>query len=325
MMSLMHALAADVGGTNARLAWVEVDRRGGSAPMVLSAQTYRCAEYPGLADIVRRFLTEHRGRPEALALACAGLRHGREIVNGNLPWRVHLDALEAVAGEVPLVLSNDFEALARATRWLSPEAGTLLHLGTPSTTAPVVVIGPGTGLGAALRIRLGDREHVLPTEAGRPGFAPVTPEESALLEWMRPLLGTDGHVDTEALLSGPGLLRIYRGLAHLRGLAAVAETPEGVSRSSDSGDPLARSAVELFWGALASTCGNLVLALGAYGGVLLAGGILPRLMHGFDADAFSARFASKGVMRPVLEQVPIHLIEHGQLGIVGAAMALCEG
>ena len=325
-MSQLHALAADVGGTNARMAWVEVDSKGRSAPVVISAQTYRCADFAGLDQIVARFMQDHPGQPQALALACAGLRHEREIINGNLPWRVHLDALERVAGGAPLHLSNDFEALARATRWLAEGAGQLLHGPSHGRAAPVVVIGPGTGLGAALRVPCPGGEIVVPTEGGRPGFAPGSAEESALLELLRAQSEHAGHVDTEALLSGPGLLRIYRGLAQLHGRTASADTPEAVSQGSEAGtDALARTAVETFWGALASVCGNSVLGLGAYGGVLLAGGILPRLLHAFDAAAFAARFAAKGVMRPVLEQVPVRLIEHGQLGIVGAAMAISEG
>jgi len=327
-MSMIHALAADVGGTNARLAWVDVDGDGCRAPRVHVSRTYACAEFPGLAEIIQRFRADHPGEPQALALACAGLRHGREILNGNLPWRLLLDPLEDAAGHVPLHLSNDFEALARATRWLDAESGVRLHGQEAAVQAapgrPIVVLGPGTGLGAALRVQIAtDRELVLATEGGRPGFAPATDEESAVLDRLRQEFG--GHVDTESLLSGPGLLRIYRSLAAIRRSEAPAQSPAEVSQASECGeDALARAAVEFFWGALASTCGNSVLGLGAYGGVLLAGGVLPRLMHAFDRSNFAARFTAKGVMQPVLEKVPVRLIEHGQLGIMGAAMAVAD-
>jgi glucokinase len=328
-MSMIHTLAADVGGTNARLAWVDVDVSGRTAPVVGAALTYACADFPGLAQIIERFRAEHPGEPQALALGCAGLLHGREVLNGNLPWRLLLDPLEDAAGHVPLHLSNDFEALARATRWLATDEGCLLHGPEASIVAParpIVVLGPGTGLGAALRIPQGEVEIVLPTEGGRPGFAPATEEEAAVLAQLRLELAEGGHVDTEAVLSGPGLLRVYRCLGRLHGLPALAQSPAAVSAgSADGSDALARRTVEFFWGALASACGNSVLALGAYGGVLLAGGILPRLMHAFDGDRFAERFKAKGVMWPVLEQVPVRLIEHGQLGIVGAAMAVSRG
>lgn len=322
-MALIHALAADVGGTNARLAWVEVDRAGASPPMVLAAQTYRCADFDDLPQILQRFMDEHPGRPEALALACAGLQHGREVINRNLPWRLLLDPLEAIAGEAPLYLSNDFEALARATRWVAPEAGRrLFGLQGSARRAPVIVLGPGTGLGAALRVPVGHSEVVVPTEAGQAAFAPATDLEAALLDLFR---DAQGHVCAETLLSGPGLLRIYRGLGDLQDRSTPLQTPEAVGSAAVEGqDALAVEAVQVFWGALASVCGNSVLGMGAYGGVLLAGGILPRLMPLFDADYFARRFTDKGALSPVLQQVGVRLIEHGQLGIVGAAMAACE-
>jgi glucokinase len=323
-MPQLHALAADVGGTNARLAWVEVDPRGLSAPKVLQSHSYRCADFEGLEHILTRFLADFPGHPQAVALGCAGLRHGREILNGNLPWRLHLDPLEAVAGGVPIYLSNDFEALARATRWLPASAGQRLCGPEASLrAAPVIVLGPGTGLGAALRVPHGAQEIVVPTEGGQSGFAPATDDEAALLDLLR---AQTGHVCTEALLSGPGLLRIYRGLAQIKGQPARADTPETVGRAAlDGSDPLAEAAVAVFWGALASVSGNAVLGAGAYGGVLLAGGILPRLMACFDGAEFARRFTGKGAMQPVLAQVPVKLIEHGQLGILGAAMAIAEG
>ncbi len=319
-MGLIHTLAADVGGTNARLAWVEVDAAGHSAPMVLSAKTYRCADFSGLPAIIERFLVEHSGRPAALALACAGLKHGREVINRNLPWRLMLDPLESLAGDAPLHLSNDFEALARATRWVAADAGVCLFAGGAGEThGPVLVLGPGTGLGAALRVPVGGAEVVVPTEGGQAGFAPATELEVAVLDLLRVELG---HVCTEAVLSGPGLLRLYRALGRLRDQVAALDSPEAVSSAAVAAeDELAVEAVRVFWGALASACGNSVLGLGAFGGVLLAGGILPRLMPLFNAEDFGRRFCDKGGLAPVLAQVPVRLIEHGQLGIVGAAMA----
>ncbi|NEL27894.1 MAG: glucokinase, partial [Xanthomonas perforans] len=34
---------------------------------------------------------------------------------------------------------------------------------------------------------------------------------------------------------------------------------------------------------------------------------------------FVARLLDKGALRPALEQVPVSIVEHGQLGVIGAA------
>jgi glucokinase len=48
----MIVLAGDVGGTNARLAFVELD---GSSARMVQRETYPSRDHPGLAAIVQRF------------------------------------------------------------------------------------------------------------------------------------------------------------------------------------------------------------------------------------------------------------------------------
>ena len=75
----------------------------------------------------------------------------------------------------------------------------------------------------------------------------------------------------------------------------------------------------MFCGLLGSFVGDLVLLYGARGGVFLAGGILPQIRDTLLASSFRQRFFNKGVMRAFLNQVPVRLMEHGQLGVIGAA------
>ena len=63
-----------------------------------------------------------------------------------------------------------------------------------------------------------------------------------------------------------------------------------------------------------------MLLYGARGGVFLAGGILPQILPLLLTSTFAERYFNKGVMRPYLQQVPVRLIEHGQLGVIGAAL-----
>ena len=43
------------------------------------------------------------------------------------------------------------------------------------------------------------------------------------------------------------------------------------------------------------------------------------------SSSFRERFFNKGVMRAFLQQVPVRLMEHGQLGVIGAAGMYLEG
>src|SRR5690606_14013229 len=102
---------------------------------------------------------------------------------------------------------------------------------------PLLVLGPGTGLGAALWIPTLRGGVVLPTEAGQAALAMRTPLE---LDLLRQLQASGGHVPIEHALPGPGLLQLYRGLCALRGVAAVHTQPAAVSTAALAGDdPLA--------------------------------------------------------------------------------------
>jgi glucokinase len=77
--------------------------------------------------------------------------------------------------------------------------------------------------------------------------------------------------------------------------------------------------LRVFCGWLGSTVGDFVLLYGAQGGVYLAGGILPQIKEFLLRSDFVQRFRDKGAMRALLARVPVNLIEHGQLGVLGAA------
>ncbi|MCH1910140.1 glucokinase, partial [Stenotrophomonas sp. Y6] len=183
---------------------------------------------------------------------------------------------------------------------------------------PTLVVGPGTGLGAALWIPVGERSVVLATEAGQAALAAGTELEMAVLQHM---LRNRSHVSIEhGALSGPGLLNLYNALCAVRGTAPVHATPDAVSAAAcDGSDPLAVQTLELFCGILGSTIGDMALLYGVQGGIYLAGGILPKLGPFLIGSTFVERFLNKGPMAKALQRIPVKLVEHGQLGVIGAA------
>lgn len=313
MTARFPIIAADVGGTHARLALATRDSAGRVA--LADPETFACREFASLPAIVAGY---RRDRAVAgVSIACAGFAVDGHIAANNLPWDVDLRELRATLG-VPVSLLNDFEAVAYSTLHVAPsESIPVVTPDGPPLPKPQVVLGPGTGLGAAVLIPTPRGTVVLATESGHAGFAPATPIESEILAVLR-----EGrtHVATEHLISGPGLLNVYRALCRIRGRSASLETPAAVSGAAVEGsDATAREALSVFCGALGSLAGNLVLAHGAPGGVSLAGGILPKFRAFLLASDFRERFLDKGVMRGLLERVPVRLIEHGQLGVLGAA------
>src|SRR6185312_16426088 len=120
-------LAADVGGTHARIGLVAAtdDRR--HPVRVLHYQRYQCAAWPSLTDVLRDFVAQlpdvvpaQAQAPAACAVACAGYVLGDAIVNENLPWAVSIGDIRQTLGIDRLAVINDFEAVAYATQFIVP-------------------------------------------------------------------------------------------------------------------------------------------------------------------------------------------------------------
>jgi glucokinase len=309
-------LAADVGGTHARVGLIDAAAPAGASG-VLAYERYAGADWPGLAEILADFLARHPGHVIADAsIAVAGYVRDGMLVAENLRWPVHLDELRERLGLRQLRVVNDFEALAYATQYLQPHESVAV-IEAPSSAGPVAVVGPGTGLGCALLLPGGKGATVLPSEGGHVALAPGNEREMDLLRLLA--RGRD-YVHTGHVLSGPGLVNLYRALGELDGMPAVHAEPERITAAALAGDDaLALETLRMFCAMLGGFVGDLAVLFKASGGVFLAGGILPQLSDFLPRSEFRARFFNKGVMRDFLAGVPVRLIEHGRLGVLGAA------
>jgi glucokinase len=132
-----------------------------------------------------------------------------------------------------------------------------------------------------------------------------------------------GHVSPERLLSGPGLINIYRALAELEGWLAEDLKPADITRRALAGScPYCLKALEIFCGALGTAAGNLAITLGALGGIYIGGGIVPRLGDLFERSSFRARFEAKGRFTDYLTEIPCWVITADHPALRGVAAAL---
>jgi len=132
-----------------------------------------------------------------------------------------------------------------------------------------------------------------------------------------------GRVSVERLLSGSGLLNIYRALAKSVNDTPRFDTPEAVSLAAQAHqNGLAVEALSTFFAVLGSVAGNLALTLGAKGGVYIAGGIAPQLIEFAEASELRERFEAKGRFRSYLENIPLRIVIKEDLGLVGSVKKL---
>ncbi|WDS35439.1 glucokinase [Pseudoxanthomonas sp.] len=313
-------IAADVGGTHVRIGLI----RPGSdiSPLQVSSyRNYACNEYTGLDEILGDFLAQpetRHVRRGVVATAGYPMDDGR-IISANLPWSLSPDTIRRTIDFDDLRIVNDFAAVAYAAAHM--DSSQVLRLSGPETTpghdGPVLILGPGTGLGAALWIPTPARPIILATEAGQASLAAGNAME---IEVLSQLLAQHDHVSIEHTLSGPGLMNLYTTLCYLAEVDPRYTTPSQITEAAVQGhDQRAHQSLEIFCGLLGSTVGDMALLYGAKGGIYLAGGILPQISQFLLHSSFVSRFLNKGPMRAALERIPVRLVEHGQLGVIGAA------
>lgn len=328
MASLTRVLAADVGGTNARLLLADSD---GTHYVPLRERHYVSAEWPDLCPILQDFFAAETVLPHCACIAIAGpvtgtAEHQQAEVT-NLPWVLDSRAIADALGIARVVLINDFAAVAYGIAALDEVDLARLQAGEPRPLAPRAILGAGTGLGQALLVHCGSHYEVLPTEGGHVDFAPQTEQQYELL---RALQRAYGHVSYERLLSGAGLVFIYEFLQARDGGpstllaqadAAALDPAAAISQSALAGDdPVAVQALHEFVSIYGAQAGNLALACLPFGGLYVAGGIAPKILPKLLDGRFIAAFNGKGRMATVTARVPVHVITHPNPGLLGAAL-----
>ena len=192
-------IAADVGGTHARVASiVPVADERGSAFAIGDYCKYACADFPSLAAIVESFRASYVRTPvSSAALAIAGFVVDDAVVNVNLPWPVSISDLRTRLGLDDLAVVNDFKAVAYAVGHVDDASALLLGGPAEHRPGPMLVVGPGTGLGGAVHIAQDGRPVILATEVGQATLAATTELEFDVLRELRkrsPRLNMDGEM-----------------------------------------------------------------------------------------------------------------------------------
>ena len=314
----MPFLAADIGGTHGRVALMRARHDGTGGAETLAYRVFACAQFSMLSELLQAFVdTDVQAPVKHCVLACAGQIMGDEVMNDNLAWPIHLTQLRHTLGLDEVAVLNDFEALAYALD--GSLTGDGRHLCGPGkhSGGPTLVIGPGTGLGAAVHVPGPAGGFVLATEAGQMDFAPNSLREREVLAHLAP---EGGYVAFERIVSGPGLLTIYATLCALDAETPKLATPEAVTMAATAGsDAQAVEAMEIFCASLGSFTGNLAMSFMATGGVYLAGGFLSSIFELLKRSAFEERFLHGRSARALLSQVPVWVTEHGRHGVQGAA------
>ena len=316
-------LAGDIGGTktNVGLFFKDKDR-----PVLKVMETFSSSDAPDLEHIIRKFLHKH---PAVVSRACFGV--AGPVIDGqskttNLPWNISQDRIKTQFHFQHVSIVNDLTATAMAVPILDANEFFPLNQAASAKRRHLGLVAPGTGLGIAMLMYHKDRYVPIASEGGHSDFAPNSALETELWQYLHRRYG---HVSIERVVSGSGLVNIYKWLKDSDRIdtsevlsqklkemdPAMAVTDAALSNK----DPGCVEALNLFVSIFGAVAGNFALFGLTTGGIFLGGGISPKILPKLKEDVFMKAFVNKGRFKGFLEKIPVKVILNDKAALIGAA------
>jgi glucokinase len=317
-------LAGDIGGTKTDLALFSVR---GEKLLIEFQQVFPSKRYSGLVPVLQDFLSGKHAPIDAASFGIAGAVVDGKVTTPNLPWMVDIEDLRRVLKIDAVTVLNDLEAAAYGILTLADDEFFTLNEGTMRHAGNKAMIAAGTGLGQAILYDDGRRFRPLASEAGHADFAPRNELE---IELLRHLMGRFGHVSYERVVSGPGLLNIYRFLRDIRGLeepkwlserlATADDVSAEISKAALKGEAeIAGQALDVFVSVYGAEAGNLALRAKAVRGLYIGGGIAPKILDKLKDGTFMRALVDKGRYADLVKEIPVQVVLNERAALRGAA------
>lgn len=321
---IQYVLAADVGGTKANLALIEVK---GLEMQVLKNKKYPSQQYTSFNDIINDFIHDVPQKPGKICIGVAGPVINGEVEFTNLSWMVSEKDITRDTGVKAVALINDLEATAYGLACLPESDFTVLHPGKGAGSAGnIAIIAPGTGLGEAALFFDGKFYHPFATEGGHTAFAPRTAQDVRLLQHLQQ---KNAVISWEHVIAGPGIANIYHFLRDVERMSEPAWLTEQFKQGDASAaitrgaieqqEPICVKTMELYVRYLGYESTNLVLKMKASGGLFISGGIPPKILSLLQKPDYYAAYRDCDRMHDLVEAAPIKVIMNDHAPLYGAA------
>ena len=322
----LSILAADVGGTKTNIAQF-VSQNG---KMVLQLEeTYTTNHHNSLTEIILDFIKKNNfEKPDRISIGAAG-----PVVKGtchttNIKFKIDVTELSRDLQIDKVYLINDLEATAFGMTEMDDEFMVTMRNGNPSIGGHIAILAPGTGLGEACLFWDGKYLRPMPSEGGHSEFAPRTDVEFELVKFLQKTYGE--IIVWERLVSGPAIYKIYEFLRDVKGYEEQAWLTQKLAEAKDKSAVISETAMsglcttcvlamEMLVDFMARRANNMVLNYKATGGLILAGGIPPRIYNFINKDKIEESFLKCDEMEPLLAGIPIYLNLNSKTALYGAA------
>jgi glucokinase len=288
-------LLLDLGGTNLRYALSEEGSTEVRDTKKIALDTISNFD-DFIEDLVKKF------NIHSMIISAAGPKVNGVISMTNRDLVIDEQALKVKFNLHKCFLLNDWESIGYSLSNIKDVEIELIKKGNPFNSN-TFFIGPGTGLGAALKVQDG---QVIPTEIGN-----TTGLTRSLLNNYLIDDGPSKFVTLEDVVSGSAISSIYE---YKTGNSI---TSEEVVKLLKEGDKDAESVIAGFTKSLAEVISDMALTFISGNGVYIAGGLMRTIVEFMDKDLFIEHFtgSKKGIHLELLEKMPIGMInrEHACL------------
>lgn len=303
-------LIADIGATFSRCAILAP-----SATIPEDIRIRRNREYDGLTEMLADYLSGCAEKPRSLALAVAAPVYGDKIRMVNCDWSFSGTSLSTDLDLERVKIINDFHAVAYALPVLKDEARTEIGSAEEYRLGNMAAIGPGSGLGSSAWIRSDSGGAAMTGEGGHVTVSGRDRREDEIIAAVRDRFG---HCSAERILSGPGLVVLHRAMHGIE-----IESPEEITGNPD--DDACAATMNQFFSFLGSTAADLALITGAFGGLYIAGGIVPACIDQLRKSPFRDRFDDKNRYEEYMRRIPTYVITDPVPGLTGLTAMINRG
>ena len=296
-------LVIDLGGTNLRAAFADADDTS-----LVDVQKIKLDCIDEFYKILDELILKYPGTKDVV-ISVAGPKNGDSITMTNRNWKIVSSEVKKKFNLRSCHLLNDWEAIAYSLSSLKEGDLRVLKKGhyVGMNDIPKFVIGPGTGLGAALYSRIKDIEHVNPTELGN--------TQTSVKHYLE-IFGIEDSSSFEILedvLSGPGISRVAE--IFLNELIS----PEEILKRANKNDEVCQNLINKYIECFAVLSSESALSYNCHGGIFLVGSFMRGLDHFIKDEDFAKQFIGqrKQIHSDFLDGIPVFLVKRESTPLYG--------
>ena len=310
-------MVGDIGGTNARFALVAPGKS-----KLMSIKTLQCTKFETVQEAINSYISSiNDAEIVSACIASAGTTHLDVFKPANNDWVINKSNVSSALNNIQVNWINDFSAQALATTTLKSNDVIVINKGIIQPERVRLVIGPGTGLGTCGLINSSNGWVPLPAQGGHSDFAP---NSSLEIEIWTLLQKQFGHVAVERILSGPGIVNLYKALCQINEKEVLFNSPSEITSAAIKVNPdsMSKETLHLFCRIFGSVTGSIALSTGCLGGIYITSDLVRNFLDFFIDSDFLKSFEDKGRLKYYMTDIPIFISKKENMGLIGSTYQL---